>query len=190
MTLTSSELNETSVLRWFCLKTHPKHEHLAAVALQQMLQVDCFAPRIRFRKSTRRGVVWFVEALFPGYLFARFSYAEMHRQVEHSHRVTGIVKFGDRIAVIADEFLAQLRTVVGEEETVIFDPEVSLGECIKIGEGAFQGLEAIVTQLLPAKERVKVLIDFLGRPIEAEIPRTTVIPTQRPSAPSVDSKAS
>jgi len=30
-------------------------------------------------------------------------------------------------------------------------------------------LEAVVTQILPAKERVKVLMDFLGRKIEAEV---------------------
>jgi hypothetical protein len=33
-----------------------------------------------------------------------------------------------------------------------------------------------VTQLLPAKERIRVLLEFLGRPLEMEIPTTKVLP--------------
>jgi transcription antitermination factor NusG len=43
-------------------------------------------------------------------------------------------------------------------------------------EGLFFGLEAVVTQVLAGKERVKVLMDFLGRKIEAEIERSSVLP--------------
>jgi transcriptional antiterminator RfaH len=188
MTLTFAELNQISDPLWFCLKTHPKHEHFAAASLRQTLQVECLAPRIRFRKSTRRGVVWFVEPMFPGYLFAHFSYADLHRQVEHAFRVTGVLKFGDRVAVIEESLLSQLRQAVGDEETIVFDPEVTVGERIKIGDGAFKGLEAVVTRLLPAKERVRVLIDFLGRPIEADVALTKVISTQQPGTPSDGSR--
>jgi len=40
---------------------------------------------LRFRKLTQRGPVWFVEAMFPGYLFARFNYPTQRRAVESSH---------------------------------------------------------------------------------------------------------
>ena len=176
MTLTPTELNESPDPRWFCLKAQPKHEHLAAAALQQLHRVDCFVPRIRYRKSTTRGVVWFVEPMFPGYLLARFIYRDLHRAVQHAPGVTAIVRFGDRIAVIDDAALEPLRESIGADQLVVFDPEVRLGDTIKIAEGAFLGLEAVVTQLLPAKERVKVLIDFLGRPVETEIHRNKVLP--------------
>ena len=39
-----------------------------------------------------------------------------------------------------------------------------------------------VTQLLPAKERVKVLLEFLGRPVEAEVSVPKVLPTISPRA--------
>src|SRR5258707_3918560 len=63
---------------WFCLKTQPKREHLAAIMLRRQFSVECFSPRLRFRRMTRRGPVWFVEAMFPGYLFARFIYSTQH----------------------------------------------------------------------------------------------------------------
>src|SRR4029453_16180158 len=60
---------------WFCLKAQPKRENLAAIALRRQYNVECFSPRLRFRKMTSRGPVWFVEAMFPGYLFTKFVYS-------------------------------------------------------------------------------------------------------------------
>ena len=81
---------------WFCLKAQPKREHLGAMALWRQIHIECLSPRLRFRKITQRGPVWFVEAMFPGYLFAKFVYSRQHRAVESSHGIRGIVHFGDR----------------------------------------------------------------------------------------------
>src|SRR5262249_36979042 len=48
------------------------------------------SPRgLRFRKLTQRGPMWFAEAMFPGYLFARFSYPTQRRAVESCHGIRG-----------------------------------------------------------------------------------------------------
>src|SRR5437763_685002 len=93
-----TELGLSETPLWFCLRTQPKHEHLAAVALRRQMDVPCCSPRIRYRKMTRRGAVWFVEAMFPGYLFAEFVYSKQHRRVEHLPGVQGVVQFGEFIA--------------------------------------------------------------------------------------------
>src|SRR5437868_4240998 len=59
---------------WFCLRAQTKREHFAAIGLRKQYQITCFAPRLRMRKLTRRGAVWFVEAMFPGYFFAQFDH--------------------------------------------------------------------------------------------------------------------
>ena len=46
---------------------------------------------------------------------------------------------------------------------------------VKVVEGAFSGLEAVVTQVVPARERVKILMDFLGRKVEAELEHDSVL---------------
>jgi transcription antitermination factor NusG len=43
-------------------------------------------------------------------------------------------------------------------------------------QGVFVGLEAVVMQVLPAKQRVKILMDFLGRKMEAEVEHASVLP--------------
>ena len=88
---------------WFCLRAEPKREHLAATALRRRFQIECLSPRLRFRKLTQRGPVWFVEAMFPGYLFAKFVYSTQHLAVESSHGVRGILRFGERLATLAED---------------------------------------------------------------------------------------
>jgi transcriptional antiterminator RfaH len=165
---------------WFCLKTQPKREHLAATALRRQLQIECFSPRLRFRKLTRRGPVWFVEAMFPGYLFAQFIYAKLHRRVGHSHGIQSIVQFGERVATLEASVIADLRKSAGDEETVTIDPQIQVGQSVRITEGPFQGLEALVTRLLPSKERVQLLLEFLGRSLETEISMPKVLSIASP----------
>ena len=169
VTQSSSSLALLDKPFWFCLKAQPKREHLAATALRRQFHIECFSPRLRFRRMTRRGPVWFVEAMFPGYLFAKFVYGEQHRAVESSHGIRGIVHFGDRLATLSDDIMAALQSRVGAEEVVTVDSSIKIGQPVQITEGAFQGLEGVVTHLLPAKERVRVLLEFLGRSLEMEI---------------------
>jgi len=49
---------------------------------------------------------------------------------------------------------------------------------VTITEPPFSGLEAVVTRVLPAKERVKVLLEFLGRPVETEVATHKVLPAR------------
>src|ERR1700732_4908802 len=160
---------------WYCLRAQPKHEHIAAAHLRILEGVTVFCPRIRFKRPTRQGLAWVTEAMFPGYLFARFDLAEMHRQVRYAHGVSGIVRFADRYPTIDEDSLAQLQNQVGIAEIKELNYRLGEGDRETIVEGAFAGLEAVVTQVLAAKERVKVLMDFIGRKTRAEVEAAVVL---------------
>ncbi len=160
---------------WFCMRAEPKREHLAATALRRRFGIECLSPRLRFRKLTQRGPVWFVEAMFPGYLFAKFVYSTQHRAVESSHGIRGIVRFGDRLASLPEHTVMAIQSKAGAEEVVTVDSSVKVGQPVHIVDGPFQGLEAVVTQVLPAKERIRVLLEFLGRSLEMEVPAEKVL---------------
>ena len=176
MTHSRAQLALSDEPLWFCLRTQPKHEHLAATTLRRHAQIRCFSPRLRYPKATRRGRVWFVEAMFPGYLFAEFVYPLQHRRVEHSPGINGIVHFGDYLATLDRQTMGTLQEKTGEDEIVTINPEIKVGQSVRIAEGPFQGLEVLVTRLLPARERVKVLLEFLGRPVETEISTPKILP--------------
>ncbi len=161
---------------WFCLRAEPKREHLAATELRRRFGIECLSPRLRFRKLTRRGPVWFVEAMFPGYLFAKFVYSTQHRAVESSHGVRGILRFGERLATLPEDTVIALQSKTGAEEVITVDSSLKIGQPVQLIEGPFQGLEVIVTQLLPARERIRVLLEFLGRSLEMEVAAGKVLP--------------
>src|SRR5436190_16891298 len=96
MTQSSASLALVPEPVWFCLKTQPKREHLAATALRRQFGVECFSPRLRFRKMTQRGPVWFVEAMFPGYLFAKFVYSRSEERRVGKECRCGRVPYDDR----------------------------------------------------------------------------------------------
>jgi transcription antitermination factor NusG len=76
---------------------------------------------------------------------------------------------------LPENIVAALQSSVGAEEVVTLDCSVKVGQSVEIIEGPFQGLEAVVTNLLPAKERIRVLFEFLGRPLEIEISTAKVL---------------
>lgn len=178
MTQSLAELARSDKALWFCLRAQPKHEHIAATNLSRQMNLPCFSPRIRFRKATRRGAVWFVEAMFPGYLFAQFVYSNNHRQVQSLPGVRGLVRFGDYIATLDDATIEALRQHAGHEEIVTIDTSLKVGQSVQIAEGPLRGFEAVITQVLPAKERIRVLLELLGGKIEADVAAPDVIPIQ------------
>ena len=113
--------------------------------------------------------------MFPTYLFAQFELAALHRKVAYTQHVRGVVRFADQYPTIEEEVLAQLKEHVGVREVKELAYEPSEGDNVTVAAGVFAGLEVVITQVLPAKERVKVLMDFLGRKIETELERCRIM---------------
>jgi transcriptional antiterminator RfaH len=163
---------------WFCVRSRPKSEHIAARNLRQFAHLDeVFCPRIRYEKPTRRGKVWFIEALFPGYFFARFDLVLDLRAVNAAPGVTGVLHFADFYPELAAPFIDELRAEFPEEENAIrvIHPQISPGDEIVVTEGAMKGLKTVVTRLVGGGDRVAVLLDWLGQEREAEVSLRSVM---------------
>ncbi len=160
---------------WFCVRTQPKHEHIAAGHLKDEPDIEVYLPRIRFKRSTRRGPVWFTEALFPNYLFARFDLAASLRKLHHLRGVRGVVHFGQQWPTIPDGVIEELRATVGADEVHVIGDELQPGETVQISGGMFHGLTAVMTRIMPGRERVAVLLEFLGRQTMVELARGAVL---------------
>lgn len=161
--------------QWFCVRSQPKHEHIAAAHLRGM-DLEVFLPRIRFKRATKRGPVWFTEALFPNYLFARFDWMKCLSEVMHSRGVSSIIHFGSQWPVVPDSEMAALRSLAGDAELYEMPGEFNAGDEVKISGGAFDGLAAVVTRVMPSRERVAVLLEFLGRQTPVEVDLSQLVP--------------
>jgi transcriptional antiterminator RfaH len=177
MLLTPTEISRDQPIgSWFCLRGQPKREHIAAACLRQISEIEVFCPRLRFRKSTTRGAIWFVEPMFPGYLFARFDYTAVNRRIRQSPGISGFVQFGDRLALLPDALVSEIRDRTGDEEIVEVNQTLEPGQTVRVTQGPFQGLEALVTRVITAKERVEILIEWMGRTLPAEASMTDLLP--------------
>lgn len=174
--------------RWFCVKTQTKREHIAAEHLRGLEGVEAFCPRLRYRKATRRGKIWWVEALFPGYLLARFALEENERAVTYCQGVRGLVRFGTEVPPVADGFVDALKAEVSrpvEDGEVIADtltvaPKIEKGEEVEMATGPLAGFQGKVVSVLPGKERVKVLLEFLGQEQVVEVDLFSLLLPRKP----------
>lgn len=177
-----NRLNDTEA-EWFVLRTQTKREHIAAKILADIDGVEVFCPRIRYKKATRRGKIWWVEPLFPSYLLAKFLYPTYARQVTASHGVTNIVNFGGNTLSLSEEVVSQIREMVQEQnqdDIIEFTPTISEGDEVEISDGAFKGISGTVIEPLPSQERVKILIELLGQPQLVDIDLYSLLLPQRP----------
>lgn len=141
---------------------------MAAGSLESLHGLKVFCPQIRFQRKTVRGPVWFQEAMFPGYLFARFDLFEMKRAVAYAPGVLNIPTFDERYVPVPDTVIESLMKDLDEESVVEAIAPLEVGEETTILEGSMRGLKVKVIKLMPAQERVAVLMEMLGTLVEAE----------------------
>ena len=166
--LSSNSDTEAMPREWFCLRAQTKREHIAAAMLRRLDDVEPFCPRISKVKKTRTGKKRFTEAMFPGYLFARFVFRDNFRRVIHTQGVTRLIEHAGRRAV-PEPVIEDLRASVPDGVIDAPDPSMEPGAEVEVVSGSLKGLNAKVIAALPAQDRVKILLDFLGREITVAV---------------------
>jgi transcriptional antiterminator RfaH len=188
MTLRPPESQSTSPA-WYCARTQPKHEHIAAAGLTNRLGLDVFHPRLRMERATARGLVRVIEPLFPCYVFVRCDLSEQLDQVRYINGISSLVHFGHRIPAVPDHVVEELRQCFESEEPMFVEDRLFPGAEVTVAEGAFLGSQGIVVRVLPAKQRVQILLDFLGRTTLTEVDRKSLTVDNRTLADLMPSLA-
>ena len=131
---------------------------------------DYFLPKITTKKINSKPKV---EVLFPGYIFVNTSF-ENYSALKYTMGIRNIIKFGDNISCISDEEIEAMQMA---EEVSKIDPVVSqiqIGKDVMIAKGSLAGSIVKVCSL-PSKERVGVLLSFLGSVRRVTIPKKDLI---------------
>ena len=159
---------------WYCARTKPKHEHIAAANVTKNLDLEVFHPRLRMERATRRGVMRVVEPLFPCYIFIRCILENRLDEIRHVTGISSLVHFGRKIPVVPDSAIEELKQCFGSEEPMMVQDSVAPGAQVTIVEGAFLGFSGMVVRALSAGQRVQILLDFLGRVTLTEVDRKSL----------------
>ncbi len=161
-------------LEWYCARTKPKHEHIAASNVRKQLSLEVFHPQLRMERHTKRGLVRTVEPLFPCYIFVRFCVQKHLDALRYVNGLSSIVHFGDRIPFVPEPTVDELRQYFSNQEQLMVEERMEAGAEVVVGGGAFSGMNASVLRVLPAGGRVQILLEILGRPTSVEVDRRMI----------------
>ena len=163
-----SDKSECDPLGWYCVRSKPRSESVASFHLEKLEGVTVFLPRARrIRKS--RSSSHSSQPLFPGYVFARFDPKTNLRAVHYCQGVSYVVKRQQKPVKVNDGVIATLNKVTTDGILDVVDLPHRVGDEIQIVSGLLCGGEGKIVRLAPARERIKVLFEILGRETEVEI---------------------
>lgn len=153
---------------WFCVKSKPRQEAVAARNLRALGEVELVFPRVR---RTRRGHDRnreVVEPLFPGYLFVRFDPAELQGTIRSTRGVLHLVEKEGKPVRVDEAVIAELRALGPDGILSALEEELAVGAKIRIVRGIFAGSEGEVLRLATPDKRIAVLLTLLGseQPVE------------------------
>ena len=168
-------MQTTNTPAWYGARTKPKHEHIAVANLRKNLGLEVFSPRLRLEKLTRRGLVNVTEPLFPCYIFVNCILEDCIGDIQHTVGVNRLLSFGGIIPQVADEIILELQECFENEQIIQVQSRLTPGDEVTMAGGAFAGMSASVLKSLPAKKRVQILLDILGRPTIVEVARDAVM---------------
>ena len=156
-------------LQWYALRSKPRKENFVWHQLTAR-GIECFYPRLRVHPVNPRAAK--VKPYFPGYLFIHINLDDVGisslRWMPHT---VGMVSFDREPAAVPDNLILGLEKRLKEinEAGGEFFDGLQTGDKIWIHSGPFSGYEAIFDHRLPGKERVRVLLQFLGEPRKVPI---------------------
>ena len=131
---------------------------------------DYYLPKITTKKINSNPKE---EVLFPGYIFVNISF-ENYSALKYTIGIKNIIKFGGNISRISDE---EIEAIQMAEEKSKIDPVVSqiqIGQDVMIAKGSLAGSIVKVCSL-PSKERVGILLSFLGSLRRVTVPKKDII---------------
>lgn len=163
----------TAGRKWFVMQTKLHHEarairHLALRAAD----VDTFLPRIEVVRKKWGRHVRSLEVLFPSYLFFQMDLTPATwSAVRWTPGVRRVLGDGDRPIGVPDEFIEAIKERVRPLGFVRVGSRLNPGAQVRVRTGPFAGLEGIIERPTSRRDRVRVLLQVVGRvtPIEIEI---------------------
>jgi transcriptional antiterminator RfaH len=160
---------------WLVVNTHPHREKLALVNLCRQ-NFSAYCPRIRKRLRSRYGSADVLRPLFPGYLFVRVDRSSsLWRPILSTHGVRRVVRFGDSVNYLDNQFVESLRA--REVDGAIVKPQAAyvVGQEIKLAGGPFDGIVAKIIEV-QEKDRLVILMNLLSQPVRTMVNADQVFP--------------
>ena len=158
---------------WCCLRCRRNQETLTASHLRTLFGVEVFCPRIRFRQVSRKSRIWVSEPLFPGYFFAKLD----PRGLARTNGVSGVVKLGDRYAVLTEAVIRKLKYETRATETGDMRSAFEPGERWSGLDEIVDSPDIIILEILSGRERITLLLEFFQQQAGGQLTHDNLFPS-------------
>tara|TARA_B100001778_G_scaffold1280_1_gene1124 strand:+ start:188 stop:667 length:480 start_codon:yes stop_codon:yes gene_type:complete len=101
-----------------------------------------------------------VEVLFPGYIFINTS-SENYSVLKYTKGIKDILKFGDKISSLSSDDIKAMQMVEKTSKSTPLVRQLKIGQDAFVKKGSLKG-NIVKICSLPSKERVGILLHFLG----------------------------
>ncbi|HYD49259.1 MAG TPA: transcription termination/antitermination NusG family protein [Terriglobales bacterium] len=159
-------MTPSSQRQWYVVSTKLRKEAFAQEQLGRR-GVATFLPRLVEAPRPERPTIG---ALFPGYLFLNIDLEEQFFDVVWTPGVKRFVGFGALPLPIEQRVIDFLIERSGPEGIIRLARVFDTGDLVRIKHGPFEGLIGIVEAPVPARGRVRVLLELLRRQTPVELP--------------------
>jgi len=159
--------------QWFAVRTASGREK--AVASQLAYKgFEEFLPVYRTQRQWSDRIKHLELPLFPGYLFSRFDFN--HRlPILITPGIQLIVGLGKMPTPVSDAEIEALRRVVASGVRAEPHEYLSVGQRIRVREGALAGVEGILLQVKNTW-RIVLSVELLRRSVSVELDRAAITP--------------
>ena len=154
--------------RWYILRTYPRVEMHAVRELEQD-GYETFLPLVPAHYPNKNQVQ---VPLFPGYLFVKWdSNTQEWPKFRSSNRIFGWIKFDNEIPSLPNETVLDLISHLDSlDRTGGRWHNFEIGERVEVVSGTIIGMAEITESVKSPNSSVKVLLEFMGGLVRAEIP--------------------
>jgi|SRR5258708_6313114 transcriptional antiterminator RfaH len=110
--------------------------------------------------------------LFPSYLSPQ---TQRWWPIMSTFGVRMLVRFGEQLAFVPDDFIQELRSHEIDGEIVRPAQSYAVGQRVHVADGPFSGLVGTIIDMND-KDRLVVLMNLLSRPVKVQIAARMVVP--------------
>lgn len=163
--------------QWYAIHTYSGYEEKVAESIRQradsldmkdkIFQVLVPKEKMIEVKNGKRKVV--EKRIFQGYVLVQMKMSEdAWYIVRNTPSVTGFVGSGTEPTPVSNDEMDKIMKRMGREEPK-HKIDFNIGEVVNITDGPFKGFDGSISEIDPAKGKLKVLVNMFGRETPVEL---------------------
>ncbi|MBQ6510872.1 transcription termination/antitermination factor NusG [Candidatus Saccharibacteria bacterium] len=162
---------------WYAISTYSGYEDKVADSIKQRINTidladkifDAIVPKekqIEIKNGKRKVVD---KKIFQGYVLVEMKLSdETWYIIRNTPGVTGFVGTGTQPSPVSEKEIAKIKKRMGAEDPK-YSVNYEIGEIVSITDGPFKGFDGAISEIDPAKGKLKVMVSMFGRETPVEL---------------------